>query len=404
MFFLHGVLLLLLINTKPNTRLLSLYTRGLRDNVKRKHLFHIFRKKRYDIILLQETHCTDKDIKIWTSQWGGSLYYSNGNNMARGVITLVRKNVSHKINKQLSDQDGRMLILDIEINNESLVLINVYAPNDDKPEFFTEVMRMAETCNSTEYILSGNLNVALNAQLDRTNSSLNKTKMVDAINRIMEHYDLCDVWRLRNPSLRKYTWRRNPSSTVASRLDYFLISHSLLSRITHCETSNSFGYSDHTMISMHIVQNVSTRGPGYWTFNSKHLYSLEFLNEMNDALDSAIEASFDLPADERWEFIKHQAICGSHKYSLQAAKNKKSKCSQLEQQIATLQNLLDELPFPEPDAVEALTIAINEYQSYVDEKVQASLFRNKCKWFVEGERSSKYYFALERQNYNKKTM
>ena len=51
--------------------------RGLRDQTKRSKVFNYVRSKSFDIIALQETHSTIGDKQLWTSQWGGKIYYSH---------------------------------------------------------------------------------------------------------------------------------------------------------------------------------------------------------------------------------------------------------------------------------------------------------------------------------------
>ena len=43
-------------------------------------------------------------------------------------------------------------------------------------------------------------------------------------------------------------------------------------------------------------------------------------------------------------------------------------------------------------------------EEYTVEKTRGAIFGSKCKWYHEGECSSKYFFALEKQNALNKTM
>ena len=48
-----------------------------------------------------------------------------------------------------------------------------------------------------------------------------------------------------------------------------------------------------------------------------------------------------------------------------------------------------------------------ELQSIYDEKGRAAIFRSKCRWVENGERSTNYFFNLEKKNHNnnkKKTL
>ena len=45
-----------------------------------------------------------------------------------------------------------------------------------------------------------------------------------------------------------------------------------------------------------------------------------------------------------------------------------------------------------------------EYQSLYERKEEGVIFRLKCRWIEKGERPTKYFFNLEKRNYNKKTI
>lgn len=385
-------------------RLLSLNVRGLRDKIKRRHLFHIFRQKRYDIVMLQETHCTQTDVKIWTSQWGGDLYYSNGTNNSKGVITLIRKNLDYKLNKEISDTNGRQLILDISFNEQSLVICNICTPNEDVPDFFTKTMASARACNSAEHIICGDFNLVLNPNLDRLNTVNNNNKSMSTINDLLNECEMCDVWRVRNPASKKYTWHKDSRASKASRIDFFLISNSLIANVTECDITSSFGLSDHSAVSLVLTQNTSPRGMGYWKFNNTLLYDADYVTQMNDLILKVLEVGSLLPPDEKWEYLKTEIALFSKSFSVAKAKLKKEQMRELELRINRLQCQIDLLPFPHEQADDELDKALADYRVVMEDKVKASIFRNKCKWHVEGERSSKYYFALERKNYKNKTV
>ena len=45
-----------------------------------------------------------------------------------------------------------------------------------------------------------------------------------------------------------------------------------------------------------------------------------------------------------------------------------------------------------------------ELQSLYEDKGKHAMFRAKCRWLENGERPTKYFFDLEKRNYNKKTI
>ena len=43
-------------------------------------------------------------------------------------------------------------------------------------------------------------------------------------------------------------------------------------------------------------------------------------------------------------------------------------------------------------------------QAIYEEKGRAAIFRSKCRWVEKGEQPTKYFFNLEKRNYNRKTI
>ena len=85
------------------------------------------------------------------------------------------------------------------------------------------------------------------------------------------------------------------------------------------------------------------------------------------------------------------------------------------------QRLLKKIAFSKKDRIDTLTkeiksldtetpnnIEIKEKQTelerLMDEKTEGIILRSKVRWYEEGEKSTKYFFNLEKRNYHKKTM
>ena len=80
--------------------------------------------------------------------WRGNFFFSHGDNRSRGVLIGVRDGLEFKINKEIKDQNGRILILDVDIQEEPYVLINYYANNDQAGQ----VKTLTELCDLLEKI------------------------------------------------------------------------------------------------------------------------------------------------------------------------------------------------------------------------------------------------------------
>ena len=71
--------------------------------------------------------------------------------------------------------------------------------------------------------VAGDFNCAL-MELDKKggNSIFKKARVIQEIERLMNLYDLSDIWRRRNPDIERFTWS-NKSRKIQVRLDFFLI-------------------------------------------------------------------------------------------------------------------------------------------------------------------------------------
>ena len=90
--------------------------------------FNIFRRARFDIICLQETHWT-ADIEMQIKRdWDGEIFASHGTNyLSRGVAVLISSRLDYNVRQIRSDSDGRVL----DVEDETINLVNVYAPSSD---------------------------------------------------------------------------------------------------------------------------------------------------------------------------------------------------------------------------------------------------------------------------------
>ena len=83
----------------------------------------------------QETHSDAKSEAMWKNEWNGECMLSHGDTNSRGTTILFKKSPALKINKVTHDIAGRYTIVTIEYNNQSITLVNVYAPNQDELSF-----------------------------------------------------------------------------------------------------------------------------------------------------------------------------------------------------------------------------------------------------------------------------
>ena len=152
--------------------------------------------------------------------------------MRIGVAILFRKGVDCVIHTKILDPFGRYIILKAAINDKIYILNSVYTPNKDKDiiHFFNNLLTTMQNENLDEeenIIVGGDFNCPLNTLLDKKGGIMIPRKSVVAsIGCIQSDLDLVDIWRVKNPSSKSYTWNQK-SPNIFCRLDYWLISNNL---------------------------------------------------------------------------------------------------------------------------------------------------------------------------------
>ena len=183
--------------------------RGLSNVQKRRKIFNFLHKKLYDIICIQEAHCSKSQEKVWKSQWGGQIIFLHGASNARGCMILIKKNIATKIHFILNDKIGHYNIVDISVNNNRIVLCNIYAPNSDDVTFFQDIANHLTNLKAKHIIMSGDFNTVLEQKDKKSSLGQNNPghpKCVDFLKTIMSQFNLIDIWRVRHPEKERFTW------------------------------------------------------------------------------------------------------------------------------------------------------------------------------------------------------
>ena len=117
----------------------SLNVRGLSNTMKRGETFRWLKMKKQAVYFLEEVHCTKDKKHIRCTEWGYSAIFSSFSSASAGVCVLFNNNFNFQILKSFSDQEGTFAMVDIKLESEILTLVNIYAPNEDKPTFLQNV-------------------------------------------------------------------------------------------------------------------------------------------------------------------------------------------------------------------------------------------------------------------------
>ena len=116
-------------------------------------------------------------------------------------------------------------------------------------------------------IVGGDFNCPISPILDKKGGSLLPRKSVVAsISCFQEDLDLVDIWRVKNPVSRSFTWSQN-SPNIFCRLDYWLISNNLQDLVISTSIIPAIK-TDHAAIFVEFgTRDNQMKGPGLWKMN-----------------------------------------------------------------------------------------------------------------------------------------
>ena len=231
---------------------LSFNCNGLFNATKRHQVFNHLKSENVDIFLLQESHSIPKMENVWTEEWGGKIYYSHGLSNSRGVCILFKPGLSPTIHEIKRDDQGRVLCIDVEMSDTRFTLANIYAPNNDNPDFFKECFKFVEHFENSSKIIGGDFNLVLDLKLDKKGGApVTHFKCRETLELYMEKAELLDIWRHQHPDEKKFTWHRMNPSPIFCRLDMMLVSSEMSGSVENSEIFPGFK-SDHSIVMIEL--------------------------------------------------------------------------------------------------------------------------------------------------------
>jgi len=385
--------------------------RGLGIKPKRVEIFKWLKREHAGVFFLQETHSSGKNETKWQTDLGKQykMYYSHGDSGARGVATIIPQNLVRYVIEVTKDNNGRFLILRLNINGKTTCLINVYAPTQDYPkeqnEFLEQYQSYLEMFQDDEILAGGDWNIQLNPKLDKYEGDHTpQTSASKLLAEIITNNNLMDIWRLKNPDNIKFSWRRrNPIRQ--SRIDLWIIPNTLIYSVDSCEIRPSIR-SDHSLVTLILNKPVAQRGKGYWKFNSSLLQDQNYIDRINNLLQQ-IQEEISAIEDKTlgWEMVKQHVRKNTISYAAFKNKQRREELTKLTEDLKIAEANLStcEKADLENCSLQYETIK-GDWDLYHLTKARGAIIRSKARWAESGEKGTKYFLNLEKHNQERKNI
>ena len=194
-------------------------------------------------------------------------------------------------------------------------------------------MLQTENLDCEDNVICGSdFNCPLNPNLDKKGGAMVPRKMViDNIECFQNELDLIDIWRIKNPQTKSYTWSQK-SPQIFCRLDYWLISNNLQDFMDSTAITPAHK-TDHAAIELVLTNSrQEAKGPGYWKMNVSLLEDENYLSNLKDNIPEWKRLGVESLSDKRsiWDCLKYNIRNHAISYSKQKAKECNRKLTELQ--------------------------------------------------------------------------
>ena len=375
------------------------------------------------------------------NEWGYSIYMSGLTSTKRGVMTLINNNFDQAVTKVVRDPNGNFLILEMSIQKQKIILVNIYGPNEDKPQFYKNLKQKIHEFECDNVVICGDWNLVIDPSIDTENyKNINNPNARSEVLHFIKDMDYMDAWRFLNEEKRGFTWKRLNPEKKQARLDYFLISSDMFFFLHECEIVPGYR-TDHSGVLLRLQINFDNeKGHGYWKFNNSLLKDQDYVKKVHNIIKENIdryslnEHTVNTPSnndtydnnnfetnsdkienDKKRKFaINDQLLLETIllvirgetiKYSSYKKKVSEEKEVKLEKDIKHLeekvQTNINEISNEEILLLQEKHEALREIRQ---KKIEGVMLRSRCRYEELGEKPTKYFLNLENRNYQEKVI
>lgn len=262
----------------------------------------------------------------------------------------------------ISDANGRYTIVVGKLFNTPIIIANIYGPNWDNAQFFTNFFSTLPDLNSYKLILGGDFNCVLNAQLDRSSARFNAlSSAAVVINSFLRSYGLSDPWRSKNPNTKQFSFF-SPVHHSDSRIDYFVVDNQFLPLISNSKY-HSIVISDYSPVQLELIFPANVAPQRTWRLDPQLLLCEHARTFLISQIDFFLEVN-DTPDVSRgvlWESMK--AYIRGQVISYVAHRNKElaDKIADVDRRYATL---------PTPDLYKEKLLLQTEFDTFMTWKAE----------------------------------
>jgi exonuclease III len=160
----------------------------------------------------------------------------------RGVGILLKNSLNFTVLDVKKDRGDNILCAKLQLDGKVFIICAIYGPNKHDPIFFTDLRDFFQQLGDYPTVVAGDWNCTVNCQSGAANvDTLNmrtapNVRHSKLLKNMCNEFDLCDPYRAKFPNRIDFTYvPRISNKNNRSRIDFFIVSSSLLPEISCCE-------------------------------------------------------------------------------------------------------------------------------------------------------------------------
>ena len=153
------------------------------------------------------------------------LWILHGKSNLCGFFIVFFGSKSLTITNEISDNNGRILVLQVKIDDGIYSSVNLYSCNTELEQLETLInfrlhdFRLKFDANEYNHIIfSGDFNIFFNAtSKTKCKNAKLKTSTVGKFLELKDKFDLCDIWSIKHPKTETFTFRQKHFLVLSSK-------------------------------------------------------------------------------------------------------------------------------------------------------------------------------------------
>ncbi len=299
---------------------------------------------------------------------------------------MISNAVQFEFISQISDKEGRFVLVRGKIDQKEVTLFNVYALPGSNITFFRRVLELITSETYGTLICARDFNILLNPSLDTTNRIRRRNLIEKCINNVLKDLGLIDVWRALNGSTPGYT-SYSARHTACSRIDYFFMYNKDLHRLKYCRIGQR-DLSDHSGIFLALHLD-GRRRKTLWRLNPGMLNDHIFRSSMENDFASYIQDNNNGEVNPSILWDAAKAVLRGKIIAKKAAlkKMKTQKLTSLQEKLRDLEQT--HITNKEPSVIQQIRHTKQEIDKILSEEVEKNIKFMEQRYYEAGPRAAK---------------